>query len=287
MAMNNKLKEILERHASVPFFGVHDALTAILAERSGFEALWLSGFCLSTVNGVRDANELSYEHVLRAIESITCATNAPLLVDADTGFGDYNTARMFAVKAKKLGAAGICIEDKQYPKLNSFANGSQQLVSPIEFGGKIRAIRDATNNELYVVARTESFIAGASVEEALSRAEHYIKSGADAILIHSKHQDFSEIESFMTQWQESNPVVIVPTTYDSTPPSVFEQHRIAGVIWANHALRATIQATTSVCEAIIKDKSPVNIKKSMVSVKDIFNLVDYDELIMAEKAYVQ
>lgn len=283
--MPNTLGSILRRRAATPFLGVHDTITAKLAEREGFEALWLSGFGLSTVHGVRDANELSWDEVLRAIDSIAHSVSIPLLVDADTGFGDYNTARMFARRAHKFGAAGLCFEDKQFPKLNSFAGEGQKLAPASEFCGKIRAVRDSTGDSLYLVARTEALIVGAPMEEALSRAESYVEAGADAILIHSKRPDFAEIETFMQQWRAPAPVVIVPTTYDMVPPQVYADCGIAGVIWANQALRASIQMTINVCQSIRQNKSPIDIRLALASMSDIFALVGNDELIAAAKKY--
>lgn len=283
--MNKLLKEILDRKTSVPFFGVHDALSSKIAENEGFEALWLSGLGLSTVNGVRDASELSSDYFLRAIDSITQACSIPMLVDADTGFGNFNTARNFAKKAIRCGAAGLCIEDNQYPKLNSFASSGQKLVSKNEFSGKIRSILDATDGGIYLVARTESFIVGGSVDEAIDRANCYVDAGANAILVHSKLDNFSQIKSFMSQWGLDIPVLIVPTTYDLTCPSIFAENNISGVIWANQALRAAAMSMSMVCRTILKDKSPAMVKTSLVSVDDIFKLIDYAELSSAEKKY--
>lgn len=281
----NILKSILERRQAVPIIGVHDALGARLAEREGFEALWLSGFGLSTIHGVRDANELPWDQVLRTIDYITQATAVPLLVDADTGYGDFNTARTFARRAKRVGAAGICIEDKRYPKLNSFAGGHQQLESSETFAGKLRAMRDATDAGLCLIARTEALIVGAPMDDALERARTYARAGADAILVHSKRATFDEIETFVRCWDLDTPIVIVPTTYDTTPASKYVECGIGGVIWANQALRAAVLATSEAYRSISRERTPQLIRTRMASMQDIFELVGNDELLSAEAKY--
>jgi phosphoenolpyruvate phosphomutase len=283
--LNQALKRILTRRQAVPIIGVHDALSAKLAENEGFEALWLSGFGLSTIHGVRDANELPWNQVLQSIEYIAQATRVPLLVDADTGYGDFNTARIFARRAQRLGAAGLCVEDKRYPKLNSFAGGNQQLESPETFAGKLRAMRDATDGQLCLVARTEALIVGASLDEALARARCYSKAGADAILVHSKRSTFDEIEAFMQRWVERTPVVIVPTTYDTTPASRYLECGVSGVIWANQALRASVLATSEAYRSIYRERTPLQLHPKMASMRYIFELVGNDELLEAERKY--
>jgi phosphoenolpyruvate phosphomutase len=283
--MNNTFTEIMNRRLATPIAGVHDALSAKLAEREGFEALWLSGLGLSTTHGVRDANELPWDQVLRTIDYVTQSTSVPLLVDADTGYGDFNTARIFARRAKRAGAAGVCIEDKRYPKLNSFAGGKQQLDSPELFAGKIRAMGDATSGQLYIVARTEALIVGSSMDEALLRARIYADAGADAILIHSKLTTFDEIHSFMKAWNQRAPVIIVPTTYDTTTSSRYLESGVSGVIWANQALRASVMATSEAYRSLYRESSPVQLQSKMVSVADIFSLVNNNELAEAEVKY--
>ena len=96
------------------------------------------------------------------------------------------------------------------------------------------------DDDFIIVARTEALISGWPMDEALRRAEAYHQAGADAILIHSKKPDADEIFEFRRRWGDRAPVVIVPTTYHSTPTDLFRQAGISTVIWANHMLRASI-----------------------------------------------
>jgi phosphoenolpyruvate phosphomutase len=149
---------------------------------------------------------------------------------------NFNNARLLVKKLESRGIAGACIEDKLFPKTNSLLGTSEgkPLASIAEFSGKIKAMKDTQRDpDFVVVARIEAFIAGWPLEEALKRAEAYQAAGADAILIHSKKSDHSEIESFCKAWNGKCPVVIVPTKYYKTPTQTFRDWKVNTVIWAN------------------------------------------------------
>src|SRR5215216_3071402 len=101
--------------------GAHDALSAKISEEEGAKALWASGLGISLTHGKNDANELSASQMAEIVEHMADFTTAPLIVDADTGFGDFNNARLFAQKMVRAGVAAIAIEDKKFPKSNSFS----------------------------------------------------------------------------------------------------------------------------------------------------------------------
>jgi 2-methylisocitrate lyase-like PEP mutase family enzyme len=123
------------------------------------------------------------------------------------GYGNYNNARRLVRKLEQRGVAGVCLEDKLFPKTNSLLAGAAQPLADIdEFCGKIRACKDTQRDDDFcVVARVESFIAGWGLEETLKRAEAYRKAGADAVLIHSSLKDSSEIDAFMKEWGNRHP----------------------------------------------------------------------------------
>lgn len=265
----------------------HSPLSARIAEEVGFKALWASGFSISTALGRRDSNELTFTQVFDVLEGIADFTSVPVLVDGDTGWGNFNNLRQAVSKLCDRGLAGICIEDKLFPKLNSFAQGAQTLADLREFCGKIRAANDSKGNpDFMVVARTEALIAGASMDEALTRAEAYLEAGADAILIHSKRRDAAEIISFTARFGPRCPILIVPTTYHETDTDVFRRIGIAGVIWANHSMRASVRAMRDACRMIFSRQSVTDLEANLPSVKEIFDMLDYDELEAAERRYL-
>src|SRR5688572_3082973 len=119
------------------FAGVHDALSARIAEEAGFSGLWASGLGISAQLGLRDANEHSWTQVVEVVDHMAEATHVPILVDGDTGWGDFNNVRRFVSKLEARGAAGVCIEDKVFPKRNSFhVNGLEALAEVGEFCGR-------------------------------------------------------------------------------------------------------------------------------------------------------
>ena len=137
-----------------------------------------------------------------------------------------------------------------------------------------------------VVARVEAFITGWGLAEALKRAEAYYRAGADAILMHSKKSKPDEVLSFMKEWQDTCPVVIVPTMYYSTPTEAFEEAAFSVVIWANHLLRASITAMQQLAARLYKEQSLLRVEDEIVSVKEIFRLQDASELKEAEGRYL-
>ncbi|MCA8967945.1 MAG: isocitrate lyase/phosphoenolpyruvate mutase family protein, partial [Planctomycetes bacterium] len=196
---------------------------------------------ISAALGVRDNNEASWTQVLEVIEFMADATNIPILLDGDTGYGNFNNFRRLVRKLCQRGVAGVCIEDKQFPKTNSFLGENQPLADIEEFCGKIKAGKDSQSDpDFNVVARIEALIAGWGMDEALRRAEAYHAAGADALLIHSKKSSAGEILSFCREWDNRCPVVIVPTKYYATPTDRFREARVSLVIWANHNMRAAV-----------------------------------------------
>jgi phosphoenolpyruvate phosphomutase len=132
----------------------------------------------------------------------------------------------------------------------------------------------------------EAFIAGWGLDEALRRSEAYAEAGADAILMHSKRTDPSEIESFIQAWNNRHPVIIVPTKYYTTPTDTFRQWGVSCVIWANHNLRASVQAMQDTTRAIYEAESLEPVEPKVVPVKEIFRIQDEAELKAAEKKYL-
>ena len=263
----------------------HDGMSARVASRAGFDALWASGLSMSTALGVRDSDEATWTQLLDVVAHMSHAADVPILVDGDTGYGSFNTARRFADKARRVGAAGICLEDKQFPKMNSFVGDSHRLADVADHVAKLRACRDVVGDDLVVVARTEALIVGAGMTEALDRAEAYREAGADALFIHSRRADVDEIAEFVGEWGGRLPVVIAPTTYAATTPTErFREMGISSVIWANHSMRAALRAMQHACRQIRARESVTDLGVELAPLADVFELFDYDELEATERA---
>lgn len=278
------LKNLLSTHKGIPIMGCHDALSGIIAEQAGFKALWASSLGLSTVQGRRDAGELSWSEVIDLSANIVSSTRVPLLVDGDNGHGDFNIARLFASKLNKVGVSGIAIEDQLFPKRNSLMSKNQDLEDIESFCGKIAAIKDAVDQKFTVVARVESLIVGEGVEKALERAHAYAAAGADSIIIHSKSTEASEILRFVQTWNQPQPLIIIPTTYHASISQFLSKLKVGGVIWANQMLRAQVTMLRAAAKELMGSQNPTMLEP-MASVKDIFALVGLDNLPKEETKY--
>jgi phosphoenolpyruvate phosphomutase len=284
-----QLRQLLLSRDTEFILEAHNGLSARIVEEAGFKGIWGSGLALSAQHAVRDNNELSWTQVVGILEFMSDATSIPILLDGDTGYGDFNNMRRLVRKLEQRDIGGVCIEDKLFPKTNSFIQGEQQELEDVEtFCGKIRAGKDAQQDDDFcIVARVEALIAGWGLEEALRRGEAYRRAGADAILIHSKQSRPDEVLAFAREWDNRCPLVIVPTKYYSTPTEVFREHGISLVIWANHLVRSAIAAMQQTARTIHETGSLVDVEGRVAGVTEIFRLQGADELLEAEKIYAR
>lgn len=266
----------------------HNGLSAKIVAEAGFRGIWASGLSISASMGVRDSNEASWTQILEVVEWMTDIVDIPVLLDGDTGFGNFNNVRRLVRKLEQRNVAGVCIEDKLFPKTNSFLQTDRQTLTDVsEFCGKIKAAKDTQRKEAFtVVARLESLIAGLGMDDALERAAAYCEAGADAILCHSKRTDATEIEEFMRRWDRLKPVIIVPTKYYSVPTAYFRDLGVSTVIWANHNLRASIAAMQHTTQEILKHQSVAQVEPSIATVDEVFRLQNTRELELAESEYL-
>jgi phosphoenolpyruvate phosphomutase len=282
-----RLRSLLASPELAFIMEAHSGLSAKIVEEAGFAGVWASGLSMSAMLGLRDNNEASWTEVLAVLEFMADATTLPILVDGDTGYGNFNNVRRLVRKLGERGIAGVCLEDKLFPKTNSFLGEKQPLADIAEFCGRLRAGKDSqTDPDFCIVARTEALISGHSMDEALRRAEAYHEAGADAILVHSKRGDAAEITGFMALWDKRCPIVIVPTMYYATPSDVFRQAGVSMVIWANHLVRASIAAMRETAARIVSSESLMDVEDRVASVREIFALTGNDELEDANRRYL-
>lgn len=282
-----QLRVLLESPQLEFIMEAHNGISARIVEEAGFKGIWASGLALSAQYGVRDNNEASWTQVVEMLEFMSDVTQIPTLLDGDTGYGNFNNMRRLVRKLEQRGIAGVCIEDKVFPKTNSFINGSRQPLAEIdEFCGKIKAGKDSqTDPDFCIVARVEALIAGWDLSEAMRRSEAYHAAGADAILIHSKLSRPDQVLAFAQEWAGRSPLVIVPTKYYSTPTDVFRLAGISLVIWANHMIRSAVASMQAIAREVQACETLVNIEEDIAPVKEIFRLQGADELLEAEKRY--
>lgn len=288
MKKTSQLKSLITSPGLAYLMEAHNGLSAKIVEEAGFAGIWGSGLSISASLGVRDNNEASWTQVLDVLEFMGDAVTIPILLDGDTGYGNFNNMRRLVRKLEQRDIAGVCIEDKLFPKTNSFIGGENQPLADMdEFCGKIKAAKDTqSDDDFMVVARLEAFIAGWGLDEALRRAEAYHNAGADAILCHSKKTDSTDIDAFMKEWANRGPVIIVPTKYYSVPTAHFQNLGVSTIIWANHNIRSAVKAMQDTTRRIFEDKSLINVESKISSVGELFRLQGADELKEAEKKYL-
>ena len=288
MKKTTQLKALLTSGDLEFILEAHNGISARIVEEAGFKGIWASGLALSAQYGVRDNNEASWTQVVEMLEFMSDVTTIPILLDGDTGYGNFNNMRRLVKKLEQRSIAGVCIEDKLFPKTNSFIAGERQPLADIdEFCGKIKAGKDSQQDDDFcIVARIEALIAGWDISEAIRRAEAYADAGADAVLIHSKLSKPEQILKFAEQWDNRTPVVIVPTKYYSTPTEVYRKANISLVIWANHMIRSAVASMQDVASTIYKNESLIEIEDDIAPVNEIFRLQGADELAEAERRYI-
>lgn len=267
------LKETLTGTRIARYIGAHHGMSARLAEKAGFDGIWASGLEISAAAAVPDAGILTMSQLLEAAKEMRMASTLPILADCDTGFGNATHVMHTVREYEHAGIDGICIEDKVFPKTNSFIAHGQELAPIPEFVGKIQAGKKAQKGADFVlVARIEALIAGLGMDEALERARAYAGAGADAILIHSKKKTSDEIIKFLEAWQGRSPVVIVPTTYPDIDLGRAQSLGVRLVIYANQGLRASLAAIEDTYRTIVRDGHTLNVESRIANLDRVFEV---------------
>lgn len=280
--MKRTLRQALTEGTMLRMIGAYDGLSAMLVEKAGFEGIWAGGLGISSAHGLPDAGLLTMTEFLAAASQIRSVTSLPILADVDSGFGDLNVVQRMVRLYEASGIDGVCIEDKQGPKRNSFRNGNQ-LADPAEFAHRIRLAKSAQREaEFVVVARIESLIVGAPMSDALARAERYHDAGADAILIHSRSSRPDEIQKFCAAWQGTGrklPVFAIPTTYYNVTSQQLADMGVSAVIYANQTIRVAVRALKDLLVTLGECGSSAPAEPSMTALSDLFDLVGTNTMI--------
>jgi phosphoenolpyruvate phosphomutase len=280
MTQARRLRAALHGPRLARAVGAHSPLSALLAQEAGFDVVWSSGLEISASQATPDANILSMTECLDVAASMVAAVAVPVLADCDSGFGNVSNVMHMVRSYERQDVAGVCIEDKPFPKLNSFIGDDQDLADVDEFAAKISAAQSAkVDPDFVVVARTEALICGAGLPEAVRRAHAYEQAGADAILIHSKHGDATEIMQFRAAYDGLLPVVVVPTTYPEVRVDELQRAGFAMAIYANHSLRSSIAAMRSTLARIAADGTTEHVEPSLATLDDVFELQGVPEML--------
>ncbi len=283
----SRLKKLLSYKPCLSVMEAHDGLTGLIVEKTRvetangtrqFDAIWVSSLCDSTAKGKPDIELVDMTSRLNTIEEIMEVTTKPIVLDGDTG-GQiehfvYNVQTM-----ERLGVSAVIIEDKKGLKKNSlFGTGAGQVQDDIEaFCQKIAAGKNAQKSkDFMIIARCESLILGMGQEDALKRCHAYVKAGADGIMIHSVQKTPDEIFAFCQAFRKDDPktpIVVVPTTYNTTTEDELAAHGINMVIHANHLIRSAFPAMQKTAQTILEHGRSYEVNDMCMSIKEILGLL--------------
>ncbi len=283
-----KLRAGLKASEPVVAVGAHDAMSSRLVDPRSFDAVWVSGFGVSAMaHGLPDVNLITMSEALEAAIRIDVSTELPVIADCDNGFGGLNNVVRTVREYERAGIAAVCIEDNLFPKRNSLLAGSvkRELLPAGEQARRITAAKAAQEtNEFLFVARVEALVAGHGIEDACMRADAYVDSGADAILIHSKDRTLGEIEGFLSSWKGlgSVPLVAVPTLFPSFSADELRAKGFNMVIFANQTMRAAVDAMEQTLTILAKERRVDAVDDGIAELGHIFDLVETQQAIAAE-----
>lgn len=282
--MTTALRTLLQAGPPARLVGAHDGLTALLIERSGFEGIWASGLAISSSHGVPDAGILTMTEMYDAAARMRHVTALPIVADVDSGFGDDAVVRRMVRIYADAGVDAVCIEDKRFPKRNSFQPGNE-LETPSRAAERIATAKDAQGADgCLVIARQESLIAGAGMDDAEFRGQMYRDAGADALLIHSRLAHAGEISEYCDRMRFAGidlPILAIPTTYHTTSARELSGFGISGVIYANQLVRASVRAIQEVLASISGADVTTPIEGRIATLSELFDLVDMDQPAVA------
>lgn len=283
----NQLRRLLAAKGVVRILEAHNGLSALIVEhtrvsRDGtareFDGMWLSSLTDSTAKGRPDIELVDRTSRLQTMNEILEVTTKPMILDGDTGGPTEHF--VFLVKTlERLGVSAVIIEDKQGLKRNSlYGTEVEQLQDhPDSFAAKIGAGKKAQVGDAFmIIARIESLIAGAGMDDAIARAQTYIEGGADAIMIHSKERDGREIVEFCQRYgrlARQVPLVSVPTAYSHMSEADLQALGFQIVIYANHLIRSAFPAMQRTAREILEHQRAKEAEAQCMSVKDILDLI--------------
>ena len=282
-----RLRRLLEMKGFVTAMEAHDGLTGLVVENTvvhenggarQFDAMWLSSLCDSTAKGKPDIELVDMTSRFRTVDDIMEVTTKPIIFDGDTG--GLTEHFVYTVRSlERMGVSMVIIEDKTGLKKNSlFGTEVAQTQDSIEhFCQKIRAGCQARRTRDFMIcARIESLILEKGQEDALKRAEAFVKAGADAIMIHSRKKDPAEIFAFLEAFRKTDkttPVVLVPTSFNSVKEEEWKQRGANIVIYANQLMRAAVPAIQKAAETILLHHRAEECDKDLMPFKEIIRLI--------------
>ena len=282
-----RLKKLINMKGLVTAIEAHSGITGLIAEKTTvlqdgktyqFDAMWISSLCDSTAKGKPDIELVDMTSRFRTIDDIMEVTTKPIIFDGDTG--GLTEHFVYTVRSlERMGVSMVIIEDKTGLKKNSlFGTEVKQTQDSIEnFCAKIAAGKKAQKTKDFMIcARIESLILEQGMEDALTRAFAFAGAGADAIMIHSRKKDPSEIKEFITKFREKDkttPIVIVPTSFNTVYENEWKEIGANVVIYANQLTRTGFPAMQNAARTILENHRAKECDDKCMSIKEIITLI--------------
>ena len=284
MMRRSMLKRLLQAKPLIRVLEAHSGLTGLIAETvfvesddrvREFDGIWLSSL---TDSAVKAKPDIEYVERMNAVSDILETTTKPIIFDGDTG--GITEHFVFMVRTlERLGVSAVIIEDKKGLKRNSlFGTDAEQVQDDVEdFSHKISCGKHAqVTDDFMIIARIESLILKAGMDDALSRAQAYIAAGANGIMIHSKEPTADEIMTFCREYAKFDdrvPLVAVPSTYSRTTEDELAEAGVSIVIYANQLLRSAYPAMVQVARSILQHGRAAEAEEFCMPIKDIISLI--------------
>lgn len=274
----NQFMKLVQDEKIVKVPGAHDGMAALIAKQAGFKALYLSGAAFTASKGLPDLGIMNSNELADRAEELIRATNLPLLVDIDTGFGGVLNTIRTALEMYEKRVAAVQIEDQKLPKKCGHLDG-KQIVSTEEMVQKIKAIKEVAPT-LVVVARTDA-VSVEGVDSAILRAQEYVEAGADIIFTEA----LTSAEDFVHFREKVDaPLLANMTEFGKTPyytAEEFEEFGYEIVIYPVTSLRVAAKAYERVFNDIMHKGTQKDRLQDMQSRKELYDTIkyyDYEDL---------
>lgn len=276
-----RLRSLIDDNQYILTPGVFSPLIAMMAEKKGFKALYFSGAAFSAMKGIPDIGIFTFQELFDAVIEITKMSKLPLIVDVDTGFGEVINVTRTVSDLESIGVAAIQIEDQLFPKRCGHLEG-KEIIEPNEFAKKIYAAK-SVSKDMLVIARTDAR-AIEGIDSAIERAKLYKDAGADIIF-----PEALETEDEFKIFAESvnGDMLANMTEFGKTPyysADIFADMGYKIIIYPVSGLRTALNAISALFDEIMKTGSQVNLVEDMLTRKDLYNLINYDDYVKMDKS---
>jgi phosphoenolpyruvate phosphomutase len=264
-------RKLFKKGALTTIVGAYDAITASLVEKMGFDAIWVSSYCVALSQfALPDMNIVSYSEMLESAKRMHAASKLPMMLDAADGYGSDLILQRVVRECIANDIQAISIDDNEFPGTCSlYHTPKRKLISIEKMRARILCARNVSyqDKRIFVAARTESLIVGIGKADTVRRILAYVNAGADAVLIHSR--TFEQLANVVDALDIAVPIIAIPTLYPDVSRQQLLDRNIAAIILANQVLRASVKAMVDVLRQIESVETFREIEDGIASLHEI------------------